>query len=199
MDARRIYQTTLLHPLRPEFSVAALFLGARFADASGAEALCRSLAIEPLSGGEISAQELRRVLACLLTDSLEVFDMTPPAFLNYVNASGIDQSFMEHALSEAHLVIARGGATDGPATLASQTLDGLLADSLAAGFGFYTLSERDRLHEISGRHQIELLFLILREGLVLVGSQRGLDRALHLGLYERLHQTFIAPQLVVAR
>ena len=200
MEARRIFQTTLVHPLRPEFSVAALFLGAAFpagpgADTgTGAEALCRSLGIEPLSGGEISSDELRRVVACLLTGSLEVFDMTPRAFLTYLNQSGIDEAFLEHALTAARLVVARGaqGATQ---TLAAQTLEGLLADSLAAVFGLYRLSERDRLHDVSGQHAIELLFLILPEGLLLAGSQRGLDRALHFGLYERLHQALVAPRI----
>ncbi len=205
MEARRIFQTTLVHSLRPEFSVAALFLNAEFpagaGAAAGTEALCRSLGIEPLSDGEISSDELRRVLACLLTGSLEVFDMNPRVFHTYVNQSGIDEGFLEHALTAARLVVARGGPHSGPSatggaaqTLAAQTLDGLLADSLAAVFGLYRLPEHDRLHDVSGRHAIELLFLILPEGLLLAGSQRGLDRALHFGLYERIHQTFIAPQ-----
>ncbi len=198
MEARRIFQTTLVHSLRPEFSVAALFVGAGFLAGAGAEALCRSLGIEPLSDGEISSDELRRVLACLLTGSLEVFDMNPRAFHIYVNQSGIDEGFLEHALGAARLVVARGGphsAQGGTQTLAAQTLDGLLADSLAAVFGLYRLSDRDRLHDVSGRHAIELLFLILPEGLLLAGSQRGLDRALHFGLYERIHQAIVAPRM----
>ncbi len=202
MEARRIFQTTLVHSLRPEFSVAALFLAAPFPAAQipaarDAEALCRSLGIEPMSGGDISHDELRRVLACLLTGSLEVFDMSPRAFLSYVNMSGIEESFLNHVLSAARLVVTRGGDQTG--ALAAQTLDGLLADSRAAVFGLYRLSERDRLHEVSGRHAIELLCLILPEGLLLAGSQHGLDRALHFGLYERIYQTFIAPQIASAR
>ncbi len=205
MEARRIFQTTLVHGLRPEFSVAALFLDAAFSAASlaegGAEAVCRSLGIEPLSGGEISADELRRVVVCLLTGSLEVFDMNPRAFQFYVNQSGIEEGFLNHVLSEARLVVARphptsgGPSGQGGASLAAQTLNDLLAGSLAAGLGFYALGEHDRLHDVSGRHMIELMFLILPEGLLLAGSQRGLDRALHFGLYERLHQTFIAPRI----
>ena len=202
MEARRIFQTTLVHALRPEFSVAALFLNAELPAASGAatgaEALCRSLGIEPLSGGEISHDELRRVLACLLTGSLEVFDMNPRAFLTYVNRSGIDEGFMSHALTAARLVVTRGGPP-GAQALAAQTLDGLLADSLAAVFGLYRLAEHDRLHDPGGRPAVELLFLVLPEGLLLAGSQPGLDRALHFGLYERLHQTFIAAQTLGAR
>lgn len=202
MEARRIFQTTLVHGLRPEFSVAALFLNAPFTPGmlaergaeGGAEAVCRSLGIEPLSGGEISADELRRVLVCLLTGSLEVFDMNPRAFQYYVNQSGIEEAFLNHVLSEARLVVAHPHPTSS-GTLAAQTLNGLLAGSLAAGLGFYALGEHDRLHDVSGRHMIELLFLILPEGLLLAGSQRGLDRALHFGLYERLHQAFIAPRI----
>jgi hypothetical protein len=207
METRRIFQTTLVHALRPEFSVAALFLDAAFTPGmlaeggaeGGTQAVCRSLGIEPLSGGEISAEELRRVVVCLLTGSLEVFDMNPRAFQFYVNQSGIEEAFLNHVLSEARLVVARPHPTSGGAlaaqTLNAQTLNGLLAGSLAAGLGFYALGERDRLHDVSGRHMIELLFLILPEGLLLAGSQRGLDRALHFGLYERLHQAFIAPRI----
>jgi hypothetical protein len=204
MEARRIFQTTVVHALRPEFSVAALFVGAEFPAEGGAEAVCGALGIEPLSGGEISSGELRRVLACVLTGSLEVFDMNPRAFQFYVNQSGIEEGFLDHVLSAARLVVARGGGPPGAQSsgpggpggaLAAQTLDGLLADSLAAGLGFYGLGERDRLHDVSGRQAIELMFLILPEGLLLAGSQRGLDRALHFGLYERLHQAFIAPQV----
>jgi len=201
MEARRIFQTTLVHPIRPEFSVAALFLDAAIPAGAGAdtgaraEALCQSLGIEPLSGGEISHDELRRVLVCVLTGSLEVFDMNPRAFHVHVNESGIDAAFLEHALTDARLVVTRGRIQGGQGSLAAQTLDGLHADSLAAVFGLYRLPERDRLHDISGRHAIELLFLILPEGLLLAGSQRGLDRALHFGLYERLHQAFIVPQV----
>jgi len=207
MEAQRIFQTTLVHALRPEFSVAALFLGADYPAGTSAELLCRSLGIEPLSGGEISHDEFRRVLACLLTGSLEVFDMNARAFHSYVNRSGIEESFLEHALTAARLVVTRGGR-HGPGggsqalatqTLAAQTLDGLLTDSLAAVFGLYRLPEHDRLHDTSGRHAIEILFLTLPEGLLLAGSQRGLDRALHFGLYDRIHQTFIAPSMTGVR
>ena len=203
MEARRIFQTTVVHGLRPEFSVAALFLNTEFPPDVSAEALCRSLGIEPLSGGDISHDEFRRVLACLLTGSLEIFDMNPRAFLSYVNRSGIEESFLEHALSAARLVVTRGDLrgpgggrqTRAAHTLAAQTLDGLLTDSLAAVFGLYRLPEHDRLHDTAGRHAIEILFLILPEGVLLAGSQRGLDRALHFGLYERIHQTFVAAQM----
>ncbi len=204
MEAQRIFQTTLVHALRPEFSVAALFLNAELPAGTSAELLCRSLGIEPLSGGEISHDEFRRVLACLLTGSLEIFDMNPRAFLSYVNHSGIEESFLEHALSAARLVVTRGdlrgpGGARAAHTLAAQTLDGLLTDSLAAVFGLYRLPEHDRLHDTGGRHAIEILFLVLPEGLLLAGSQRGLDRALHFGLYERIHQTFVAAQMPVDR
>ena len=204
MDSRRIYQTTLVHSIRPEFSLAALFLSAGIPDQDRAEAICRSLGIEPLSSGEISPDELRRVLACLLSDSLEVFDMNPRAFRSYVNQSGIEMSFLEHAQTVAGLVVARGKAQgsgqnnnrerDQPG-LAAQTLDRLLADSFTAGFGLYHLSKRDRLHDASGRHEIELLYLFLSEGLLLVGSRHGLDRALHCGLYDRIHETFVSPPI----
>ena len=50
------------------------------------------------------------------------------------------------------------------------------------------LSDHDRLHDRSGRHQIELLVLLLPDGLLVCGSQRGLDRALHFGLQGRINQ-----------
>ncbi len=108
MEARRIFQTTLVHPIRPEFSVAALFLGAEFPAGTGVEAVSRTLGIEPLSSGEISEDDLRPVLACILTGSLEVFDMNPRAFRVFVNESGIDEDFLDHTLAAARLVVERG-------------------------------------------------------------------------------------------
>ena len=233
MDARRIFQTTLIHSIRPEYALSALYLSADIPDQARAEAICHSLSIEPISGGEITSDELRRVLACLLCDNLEVFDMNPREFRHYVNESGIEMSFLEHAQTTACLVVARSKAqesdqesgqendpgsgqddsqgddsesgqeagqdvdpgSDQPAQ-ATQTLDGLLAESFAAGFGVYHLSEQDRIHDGSGQHAIKLLFLFLTEGLLLAGSRESLDHALDFGLYERLHETFVSPPMV---
>ena len=187
MEVRRIFQTTLVHPIRPEFSVAALFLGAEFPAGTGVEAVSRTLGIEPLSSGDISGDELRRVLACILTGSLEVFDMNPRAFRVFVNQSGISEAFLDHVLAAARLVVERSqeGAQVG---LATQTLSGLHSEGLGAALGLYALSDHDRLHDVSGRHQIELLVLLLPDGLLVCGSQRGLDRALHFGLQGRINQ-----------
>ena len=233
MDARRIFQTTLIHSIRPEYALSALYLSADIPDQARAEAICQSLSIEPISGGEITSDELRRVLACLLCDNLEVFDMNPREFRHYVNESGIEMSFLEHAQTTACLVVARSKAqesgqedsqgdepesvqedsqdddsesdqeagqdvdsrSDQPAQ-ATQTLDGLLAESFAAGFGVYHLSEQDRIHDGSGQHAIKLLFLFLTEGLLLAGSRKSLDHALDFGLYGRLHETFVSPPMV---
>ena len=233
MDARRIFQTTLVHSIRPEYALSALYLSADIPDQARAEVICHSLSIEPISSGEISSDELRRVLACLLCDNLEVFDMNPREFRHYVNESGIEMSFLEHAQTTACLVVARSKAqesdqesgqendpgsgqddsqgddsesgqeagqdvdpgSDQPAQ-ATQTLDGLLAESFAAGFGVYHLSEQDRIHDGSGQHAIKLLFLFLTEGLLLAGSRESLDHALDFGLYERLHETFVSPPMV---
>ena len=127
MEVRRIFQTTLVHPIKPEFSVAALFLGAEFPAGTGVEAVSRTLGIEPLSSGEISEDELRRVLACVLTGSLEVLDMNPRAFRFFVNETGINESFLDHALATAHLVVERGHR-GGQVGVAAQTLGGLLGD-----------------------------------------------------------------------
>ncbi len=153
--------------------------------------MSRTLGIEPLSSGEISEDELRRVLACILTGSLEVFDMNPRAFRVFVNESGIGEGFLDHALAAAHLVVERG-QRGGQVGLAAQTLGGLLGEGLGAALGLYALSDHDRLHDVSGRHQIELLVLLLPDGLLVCGSQRGLDRALHFGLQERINQITVA-------
>ena len=76
--------------------------------------------------------------------------------------------------------------------LAAQTLGGLLGEGLGAALGLYALSDHDRLHDVSGRHQIELLVLLLSDGLLVCGSQHGLDRALHFGLQERINQITVA-------
>lgn len=196
MEAQRIFQTTLVHPLRPEFSVAAIFAAAQVPAGAGMDGLCRGLGIEPLSGGDISPDELRRIVVYLFTGNFETFDMTPRAFLNYINESGIDDRFLAHVIGSARLVIENGagredplpGGASGGGGLQAQTLGGLLASSLGAELGLFGLSERDRLHDLSGRHHIELLVLLLRDGLLITGSQRGLARALHFGLQERLNQ-----------
>jgi hypothetical protein len=193
MEARQIFETILVHPLKPEYSLAALFLGTEVPAGTGVELVSRSLGIEPLSGGEISEDELRRVLACILTDSLEVFDMNPRSFRAFVNESGIDDRFLEHVLTAARLVVERG--TGQGSALAVRTLGGLLSNSLGAALGLYALSDHDRLHDVSGRHQIELLVLLLRDGVLVCGSRHGLDRALHFGLQDRLYEAFIAPKV----
>ena len=108
MEAPQIFQTTLVHSLRPELSVAALFIHTEFPSGTGVEAVCQALGIEPLSGGDISRDELRRALVSVLTDSLEVFDMNQRAFHAYVNESGVDDGFLEHAITAARLVVTRG-------------------------------------------------------------------------------------------
>lgn len=192
MEVRRIFQTTLVHPLRSEYSVAALFAGAEIAPGSGMDGLCRGLGIEPLSGGEISSDELRRVVVYLLTGNFETFDMNPRAFLSYINESGIDDRFLAHVLGHARLVTESGARGENPQLggggLQAQTLGSMLAGSQGAEIGLYGLSEHDRLHDLSGRHQIELLVLLLRDGLLICGSQHGLARALHFGLQDRLNQ-----------
>ena len=196
MEARRIFQTTLLHPLRPEFSVAAVFTAARAPAGGGMDGLCQSLGIEPLSGGEISPDELRRIVVYLLTGNFEAFDMNPRAFLAYINESGIDDGFLAHVLTTARLVTDSGAGRTDPLTggalggggLQAQTLGSMLAGALGAELGLFALTEHDRLHDLSGRHHIELLVLLLPSGLLVCGSQHGLARALHFGLQERLNQ-----------
>ena len=131
------------------------------------------------------------MLACILTGSLDVFDMNPRAFRVFVNESGINEGFLDHALGGARLVVERGQG-GGQAGLAAHTLGGLLSEGLGAALGLYALSDHDRLHDVSGRHQIELLVLLLPDGLLVCGSQRGLDRALHFGLQERINQITVA-------
>ncbi len=51
MELRRLIQTTIVHPLRPEFSVATLFVPLRLPEDIVLDDLSRSLGIEPISEG----------------------------------------------------------------------------------------------------------------------------------------------------
>ncbi len=166
LEPRRILQTTLVHPLRPEFSVSALFVGAVFSKNTDVDGIDAALGIEPISGGTISETELKRILVCIFSENFAVFDM----------------EFLERAIHRGFVVVERGAPQ-------SASLAGLLNDALGATLGFFPIPERARLHDLTGSPNIELLTIVVPYGVLACGSQRGLGRALNFGLYERLHRS----------
>lgn len=181
MELRRLVQTTIVHPMRPEFSVASLFVPARLPEDIVLDDLSRSLGIEPISGGKISAAELERVLVCLLSGSFEVFDMGERAFRHFVNERDITTEFLAEVQNKAHVLVEREYAI-------RDSLSAVLERSFGASLGTYSVPARAALHDTSGAPQVELLSLIGSSGVLICGSVLGLDRALHFGLYERIYQ-----------
>ena len=181
MKLRRLIQTTVVHPLRPEFSVATLFVPLRLPEDIVLDDLSRSLGIEPISGDAISEAELKRVLACLLWGSLEVFDMDEPEFRRFVNESNITVEFLDEVQNKAHVLFEREYAI-------RDSLSVVLDRSFGASLGTYSMPARAALHDTSGAPHVELLSLIGSSGVLICSSVLGLDRALHFGLYERIYQ-----------
>lgn len=182
LEPRRILQTTLVHPLRPEFSVSALFIGAVFSKDTDVAGIDAALGIEPISGGTISEAELKQVLACILSGNFAVFDMGERAFRAFVGETGIDMEFLERATHRDFIVVERGA-------LQSASLARLLNDALGGTLGLFPVPERDRSQDVTGAPNIELLTIVVPYGVLACGSRRGLDRALNFGLYERLHRS----------
>ena len=182
MESRRLFQTTLVHPLKPEFSLSALFVAAALPPDTNVDGLTAALGMDLLSGGTISEAELKRVLACILSGNFDVFDMNDRAFRTFVNQFDIGFEYLDRIIHKDDIVIERGSP-------ASETLFGLLNDSFGAALSLFTLSERARVQDLTGFHKIELLILIMPYGFLLCGIMRGISRALHFGLYDRLYQT----------
>ncbi len=182
MEPRRILQTTLVHPMRPEFSVTALFVGAAFSKNTDVDGVNAALGIEPVSGGSISEAELKRVLASILTDNFAVFDMAERAFTIYVNEADIDMDFLDLAVHRDYIVVDRGSPR-------SETLAALSKSAFGATLGLFSVPDRVQFHDVTGSPKIELLTLVMPYGILACGSQRGIGRALSFGLYERLHRS----------
>ncbi len=154
MEPRRILQTTLVHPLRPEFSVSALFVGAVFSKDTDVDGIDAALGIEPISGGTISEAELKRVLVCIFSENFAVFNMDERAFGAFVGETDIDMEFLERAIHRDFIVIER-------AVPQSASLAGLLNDALGATLGFFPVPERARFHDLTGSANIELLTIVV--------------------------------------
>ncbi len=191
MKLRRLIQTTVVHPLRPEFSVATLFVPLRLPEDIVLDDLSRSLGIEPISGDAISDAELKRVLACLLWGSLDVFDMDEPEFRRFVNESNITVEFLDEVQHKAHVLFEREYAM-------GDSLSTVLGRSFGASLGQYAVPERAAAHDTSGARHIEMLSLIGSSGVLICSSVLGLDRALHFGLYERVYQGLAQWKLAAA-
>ena len=179
MEPQRILQATLVHPLRPEFSVSGLFVRAQFFGHTKIDTVLAALDIEPISGGSISEPELKRVVAYILSDSHDVFDMNDTALGSFVNRSEIGTEFLDRSLYEKHLIV------DGERPQ-REALFTLVNNSFGATLGVYSVPEEVRFRDTSGPPKITLLSLSLPHGVLIFGAMRGVDRALRFGLYEKI-------------
>ncbi len=179
VEIRLIFQTTLVHPLRPEFSVSGLFACAKFSEHTKIDTVLEALAIEPMSGGSISEPELKRIVAYILSDSHDVFEMNDRALGSFVNRSDIGTEFLDRSLNEKHLIV------DGERP-EREALFTLVNNSFGAALGVYSVPEEVQFRDTSGPPKIALLNLNLPHGVLIFGAKRGVDRALRFGLYEKI-------------
>ncbi len=180
MDTPRTFQTTLVHPLRAELSVSMLFARADFPPHTNAETVARAMGLEAISGGDISADELKRILACILLHRFDVFDMDARAFTAYVNESTLEVEYLERAMSGNVIVVERQAPV-------STALVSLLHASLGAALALYPVPAHERARDPGAPAKIELFDLVMPYGVLLCGSVRGLARALQYGLFDSLH------------
>lgn len=187
MESRQIFQTTLIHPLRPEYSVAALFVCANFSEHSDIDTVLEAFGIESISGGSISEPELKRIMAYILSDAADIFDMNDAAFRTFANGSDISIEFLDKALYENSFIIEEERPE-------RRGLNSLLLNSFGASVGQYAVPEHARLHDTSGQPKITLLNVNLPYGVMLCGSSRGIDRALHYGLHAKICAWLTSPK-----
>ena len=191
MELRRICQTTLAHPVRPEFSVSTLFVPAKFPEDVKVDGILEALELDSLSGGSISESELKRVIASILSHNLETFDMNEIEFRSYVNKTEISMDFLNKCIHDKHIVIEEYDF------VRRESMISLLNSCLGAALSLYSVPQPRQIYDWTGRHKtddspkIELLALAVPHGMVICGSIGGMCRALPVGLYQRIHATFL--------
>ncbi len=184
MKLQRILQTTLVHPLRAEFSATALFVPSDFSENVDIAALLRALGMESLSGGSISESELKRIIACTLRNTLEVFDMDDKEFTLFVNTSDIHTEFLENMIYNKSILVERFRPE-------AESCIALLNNSYAAALGLYSAPGPKQIGGTSDSRKFPFLVLVMPYGILICGNTRGIYGALHLGLYEGIYTSFL--------
>jgi len=185
LHSRKIHQTTLVHLLRPEFSFSSVFIGTATPAPLNINAVMAALGIESISGGDISRDELRKVIVYMLSDNLEVFDFADRVLLRYVNELGIMQEFLDEIMMTRCLIV------DGlnPRTLsATELLDG----SIGAELGTLPLVGQSSTEVGSEAERASLLVMLGTSGIVICGGERAVFKAMAHGLYDRIHQSMVS-------
>lgn len=199
MNPRRITQTTVVHPLRSEFSFSIVVAPIASADEVAGEQALRELGLEPISEGAISESELLRVLACTLTGELQIFEMADREFRLYANEIGVEYEFLTKASSEPGLGLDAVNPLNpvGSAGPPRTALKDILAFSPRANLCLYNGPVSD--HLMSRPESAPVLALHTQDLLILCGNAVILWRALDHGLYARLfEQVTRAPRPLVA-
>jgi len=184
MHSRKIHQTTVVHLLRPEFSFSSVFIGTADPARQNIAAIMAALGIESLSGGDISRDELRKVIVYMLSDNLEVFDFADPILLRYVNELGIMQEFLDEIMTTNCLMI------DGENPRALSVTE-LLDGSIGAELGTLALTSRSSIEDEPEAERATLLVMLGRSGIVICGGERAVFKAMAHGLYDRIHRSMV--------
>lgn len=186
MHSRKIHQTTLVHLLRPEFSFSSVFIGAADPAPLDIAAVMSALGIDSISGGDISRDELRKVIVYMLSDNLEIFDFADPVLLRYVNELGIMNEFLDEIMTSKCLILDDG---DPRGLSVSELLEG----AIGAELGTLTLTSRSSAAETEAdAERATLLVMLGISGIVICGGERAVFKAMAHGLYDRIHQSMVS-------
>lgn len=186
MHSRKIHQTTLVHLLRPEFSFSSVFIGTADPAPLDIAAVMSALGIDSISGGDISRDELRKVIVYMLSDNLEIFDFADPVLLRYVNELGIMNEFLDEIMTSKCLILDDG---DPRGLSVSELLEG----AIGAELGTLTLTSRSSAAETEAdAERATLLVMLGISGIVICGGERAVFKAMAHGLYDRIHQSMVS-------
>jgi len=182
LHSRKIHQTTLVHLLRPEFSFSSVFFGTSDPAPQDVATVMAVLGIDSISGGEISRDELRKIIVYMLSENLEVFDFADPVLLRYVNELGIMREFLDEIMT-ADCVLIDG---ESPRAL---SVTALLDGAIGAELGTLSLTNRLAADEESDAERATLLVMLGHAGIVICGGERAVFKAMAHGLYDRIHRS----------
>lgn len=184
MHSRKIHQTTLVHLLRPEFSFSSVFVGTVDPAPRDITAVMAALGIESISGGDISRDELRKVIVYMLSENIEVFDFADPVLLRYVNELGIMREFLDEIMTANSLVV------DGANPRALSVTE-LLDNAIGAELGTLALVDLASPEAPREAERATLLVMLGRSGIVICGGERAVFKAMAHGLYDRIHRAMV--------
>jgi hypothetical protein len=166
------------------FSASALFVPSDFSENVDTPALLRALCMESLSGGSISESELKRAIVCTLRNTFKVFDMEDKEFTLFVNTSDILMDFLENMIYKKSILVEKFRPE-------AESCIALLNNSYAAALVVYTAPGPEQIGGPNDSRKFPLLVFVMPYGILICGSKPGVCGALHFGLYEGIHTSFL--------